>query len=105
MTNTRLRLTPSEFGALWTYILKEPITEAFPMMRKMSFVAPFNDEWKGPMTPDSFIDNNDIELIEEYNPDFRPRWENVKLTVDPLFRTWADCLNEPGGMALLRAIQ
>ena len=93
MTNTRLRLTPSEFGALWTYLNKsEPIE-----WQRLGFI-PF---W----TPFAFLSLHSIELIEEHNPDFRPRWENGKLTVDPLFRTWVDCLNEPGDMALLRAIQ
>ena len=83
MTNTRLRLTPSEFGALWTYFIG------------LSKVDDIINLGHVPMaTPQRFIESNSIQLIEEYNPDFRPRWENGKLTVDPLFRTWVDCLGE-----------
>ena len=94
MTNTRLRLTPSEFGALWTY-LKTATTAQ--ISHRMGFMPCGR--------VDRFIEENDIELIEEHNPDFRPRYENGTLTVDPLFRMWVSTLDSPATQRLLGAIQ
>lgn len=94
MTNTRLRLTPSEFGALWTY---------HENGGKMNMIG--NGFLVTTPDPCYFIKSNGIELIEEHNPDFRPRWENGKLTVDPLFRMWVSTLSDKGTQDLLRSIQ
>ena len=80
MNEVRLRLTPSEFGALWTHLRNGGDANGFHF-----------GSWR--LNPGSFITMNHIELIEEYNPDLRPRYENGKLTVDPLFHTWVKCLN------------
>jgi len=92
MNETRLRLTPSEFGALWTYLRNGGDANGFRF-----------GSWR--LNPGSFITMNHIQLIEEHNPDFRPRWENGKLTVDPLFRMWVSTLDSPATQRLLGAIQ
>jgi len=93
MQETRLRLTPSEFGALWTYLRNGGDANGFRF-----------GSWR--LNPGSFITMNHIELIEEHNPDFRPRWENGKLTVDPHFAVWNVVKDHPKAMdMLIEAIQ
>ena len=100
MTNTRLRLTPSEFGALWTFLQSGGMFYV-----DYEHVKPF--EWHGieKLTPEFVMGKLEMELIEEHNPDFRPRYENGVLTVDPLFRMWVSTLDSPATQRLLRAIQ
>jgi len=93
MTNTRLRLTPSEFGALWTYLKSGTEKHAYGL----GFAFFHSD------TPYGFQQWNHIELIEEHNPDFRPIYYNGILHVHPLFKTWLEC--DGDNMALLKAIQ
>ena len=73
----RLRLSPSEFGALWTYF--------------KSGGARGNDGFScGPfsMSPSDFLTRNQIQLVDEDDPADPPRWENGKLTVPETFGMW-----------------
>ena len=78
----RLRLSPSEFGALWTYLKSERDEFEFPMGIQHGFY-----HWKN-WTLDDFLSVNKIQLVDEDDPADPPRWENGKLNVPETFGMW-----------------
>ena len=70
----RLRLSPSGFGALWTYLKSERDEFGFPMGIQHGFY-----HWKN-WTLDDFLTVNKIQIVDEDDPADPPRWENGKLT-------------------------
>jgi hypothetical protein len=74
----RLRLSPSEFGALWTWIKNDAGFDG--IKRGFSFVFP--------LSPETFLAYNKIQLIDEDDPADPPRWGNGKLNVPETFGMW-----------------
>ena len=74
----RLRLSPSEFGALWTFLTADHYADR---MMEWGFKPTADD-------PAFFMTRNQIQLIDEDDPADPPRWENGKLTVPEMFGMW-----------------